>query len=161
MSRLKALAVALAAMACMAAASDPSEQLADPAQEARAREIFRDVRCMVCQNESIDDSEAELARDLRGLVRDQVKQGRSDREIRAFLTDRYGEFVLLKPPFSARNAVLWLTPLAALLAGGGLMLALLRRGRQPEAPVEALSPDEEARLRDLLDDDAGPAARGE
>ncbi len=148
--RFRIALVAIAAVACMAAASDPSERLADPGQEARAREIFKQVRCLVCQNESIDDSEADLARDLRVLVRDQVKQGRSDGEIRAFLTERYGEFVLLKPPFSPGNAVLWLTPLAVLLAGGGLMVALLRRRREAEAPPEALSAEEEARLRGLL-----------
>lgn len=159
--RLRALAAALAAAACMAGASDPSERLADPAQEARAREIFKEVRCMVCQNESIDDSEADLARDLRVLVRDQVKQGRSDGEIRAFLTDRYGEFVLLKPPFSASNAVLWLTPLAVLLAGGGLMAALLRRRRGTDTPVETLSAEEEARLQGLLEEGSDPARKGE
>jgi len=142
----------LAALACMAAASDPSERLPDPAQEARARDLFKEVRCLVCQNESIDDSEAALAHDLRLLVRDQVKQGRSDDEIRAFLTERYGEFVLLKPPFSPGNAVLWLTPLAVLLAGGGLMVALLRRRASAEAAPEALSAEEEARLKGLLAD---------
>lgn len=151
MKPFRTLAVALAAVACMAAASDPSERLPDPAQEARARDLFKEVRCLVCQNESIDDSEAALAHDLRLLVRDQVKQGRSDAEIRAFLTERYGEFVLLKPPFSAGNAVLWLTPLAVLLAGGGLMVALLRRRRTPEAGPEALSAEEEARLKGLLE----------
>jgi len=140
----------MAALACMAAASDPSERLPDPAQEARARDLFKEVRCLVCQNESIDDSEAALAHDLRLLVRDQVKQGRSDAEIRAFLTERYGEFVLLKPPFSAGNAVLWLTPLGVLLIGGGLMVALLRRRRTAQAEPEALSADEEARLERLL-----------
>jgi len=149
---LRSIAMVLAALACMAAASDPSERLPDPAQEARARDLFKEVRCLVCQNESIDDSEAALAHDLRLLVRDQVKQGRSDDEIRAFLTERYGEFVLLKPPFSPGNAVLWLTPLAVLLAGGGLMVALLRRRASAEAAPEALSAEEEARLKGLLAD---------
>lgn len=152
MKALRSIAVVLAALACMAAASDPSERLPDPAQEARARDLFKEVRCLVCQNESIDDSEAALAHDLRLLVRDQVKQGRSDDEIRAFLTERYGEFVLLKPPFSPGNAVLWLTPLAVLLAGGGLMVALLRRRASAEAAPEALSAEEEARLKGLLAD---------
>lgn len=152
MKALRSVAVVLAALACMAAASDPSERLPDPAQEARARDLFKEVRCLVCQNESIDDSEAALAHDLRLLVRDQVKQGRSDDEIRAFLTERYGEFVLLKPPFSPGNAVLWLTPLAVLLAGGGLMVALLRRRASAEAAPEALSAEEEARLKGLLAD---------
>ncbi|PVM90747.1 cytochrome c-type biogenesis protein [Caulobacter endophyticus] len=150
MKAFRTLAVALAAIACMAAASDPSERLPDAAQEARARDLFKEVRCLVCQNESIDDSEAALAHDLRLLVRDQVKQGRSDAEIRAFLTERYGEFVLLKPPFSAGNAVLWLTPLGVLLIGGGLMVALLRRRRTAQAEPEVLSADEEARLERLL-----------
>lgn len=152
MKTLRSIAMVLAALACMAAASDPSERLPDPAQEARARDLFKEVRCLVCQNESIDDSEAALAHDLRLLVRDQVKQGRSDDEIRAFLTERYGEFVLLKPPFSPGNAVLWLTPLAVLLAGGGLMVALLRRRASAEAAPEALSAEEEARLKGLLAD---------
>ena len=146
----RALLIALASVALMAGAADPSERLPDPAQEARARDLFKEVRCLVCQNESIDDSEAQLAGDLRRLVREQVKAGRSDREIRAFLVQRYGEFVLLKPAFSAGNAVLWLAPVAVLLVGGGLMVGLLRR-REIE-PAE-LSQDEETRVRRLLEDD--------
>ncbi len=146
----RTLAVALASIALMASASEPSERLADPGQEARARAIFREVRCLVCQNESIDDSEAQLAGDLRRLVREQVKAGRSDAEIRAFLVQRYGEFVLLKPRFSAGNAALWLAPAGVLVVGGGLMIALLRRRQTPEAE---LSEDEEDRLRRLLEDD--------
>ena len=147
----------LAAVACMAgAAADPAERLPDPAQEARARAIFREVRCLVCQNESIDDSEAALAGDLRGIVRDQVKQGRSDRQIRTFLVDRYGEFVLLKPPFSLGNALLWATPWVALFLGGGLMILLLRRRSAPSPAgqdPEGLSSEEEARLQLLLKDE--------
>ncbi|RYF88830.1 MAG: cytochrome c-type biogenesis protein CcmH, partial [Caulobacteraceae bacterium] len=104
---MKRLLIALAALACVAAASDPAERLSDPAQEARARALFREVRCLVCQNESIDDSTAGLAGDLRKVIREQVAAGRDDAEIRAFLVDRYGEFALLKPAFSAPNAVLW------------------------------------------------------
>lgn len=148
--KLKTAAVALCAIALTAGASEPSERLADPAQEAQARALFREVRCLVCQNESIDDSEAQLAADLRRIVREQVKAGRSDREIRAFLVERYGEFVLLKPPFSAGNAVLWLAPVGILLIGGSLMAGLLRR----RDPVEGeLSQDEEQRLKRLLEDD--------
>jgi cytochrome c-type biogenesis protein CcmH len=147
----------LAAIACMAgAAADPAERLPDPVQEARAREIFREVRCLVCQNESIDDSEASLAGDLRAVVRDQVKQGRSDKEIRAFLVDRYGEFVLLKPPFSAGNALLWATPGIVLILGGLLMVLLLRRRTVLAADGEdaqSLSQEEEARLQVLLKDE--------
>lgn len=146
----RALLIALSALALMAGASEPSERLPDPAQEARARHLFKEVRCLVCQNESIDDSEAQLAGDLRQIVREQVRAGRSDAQVRAFLVERYGEFVLLKPAFSAGNAVLWLAPIGVLLVGGGLMFSLLRRREAP--PVE-LSQDEEARVQRLLEDD--------
>lgn len=154
---MRRLLIALAAIACMAgAAADPAERLPDPAQEAQAREIFREVRCLVCQNESIDDSEAALAGDLRQVVRDQVKQGRSDQQIRAFLVERYGEFVLLKPPFSPGNALLWATPGIVLILGGVLMALLLRRRPASAADGEdtpALSQVEEARLQVLLKDE--------
>lgn len=150
MSRVRALLVALAAVALMGSASEPTERLPDPAQEARARVLFKEVRCLVCQNESIDDSEAQLAGDLRRIVREQVKAGRSDGEIRAFLVQRYGEFVLLKPRFSAGNAALWLAPVGVLLVGGVLMVGLLRRRQTAEAE---LSQDEEDRVAKLLQDD--------
>lgn len=150
MSRVRSLLVALAAVALMGSASEPSERLPDPAQEARARELFREVRCLVCQNESIDDSEAQLAGDLRRIVREQVKAGRSDREIRTFLVQRYGEFVLLKPRFSLGNAVLWLAPVGVLMVGGVLLVGLLRRRETVESE---LSQDEEARVARLLQDD--------
>lgn len=142
---MKRLLIALAAFACIAAASDPSERLADPAQEARARDLFREVRCLVCQNESIDDSTADLAHDLRQVIREQIAAGRSDAEVRAFLVDRYGEFALLKPAVSVPNAALWGGPIIVLLIGGGLLLLRLR---QKPAPA-ALSPEEEARLAQL------------
>src|SRR5580698_488023 len=91
-----------------AAAGDPADRLADPGQEAHARTLFRDVRCLVCQSQSIDESDAPLARDLRQLVRSQVAQGRSDDQIRAFLVSRYGQFVLLTPKASLGNAILWI-----------------------------------------------------
>ena len=141
--RLRHAFAALAAVLCMAAASDPSERLPDPAQEARAREIFREVRCLVCQNESIDDSEAELARDLRQVVREQVKAGRSEAEIKRFLTDRYGEFVLLTPSFSPGNLALWGGPFLVVILGALLLLSRLRN-RTPEAE---LSQAEAERLR--------------
>ena len=141
--RLQALVAAMAGVLCLAAASDPAERLPDPAQEARAREIFRDVRCLVCQNESIDDSEAELARDLRMIVREQVKAGRSEAEVKRFLTDRYGEFVLLTPGFNAGNLALWLGPFVVALGGLALLFARLRnRTSEPElsqAEAERLS----------------------
>ncbi len=154
---MKRLLIVLAAIACMAgAAADPAERLPDPVQEARARTLFREVRCLVCQNESIDDSQADLAGDLRQVVRDQVKQGRSDPQIRAFLVERYGEFVLLKPPFSAGNALLWATPGIVLALGGVLMVLLLRRRAGSSTTGEdaqRLSEAEEARLQVLLKDE--------
>ena len=145
---LRAILATLAGAACLAAASDPAERLADPAQEAQARALFADVRCLVCQNESIDDSEAELARDLRQIVREQVKAGKTDAEIKRFLTDRYGEFVLLTPQFSISNLVLWVGPFLIVLFGAGLLLARLRN-----RPVDAeLTPSEAQRLRKLAED---------
>ncbi|MFZ5670871.1 MAG: cytochrome c-type biogenesis protein [Pseudomonadota bacterium] len=148
---MRRLAAILGATLCLAAASDPSERLADPAQEARARAIFREVRCLVCQNESIDDSDADLAGDLRKVVREQVAAGRSEAEVKAFLTARYGQYVLLRPPFSAGNAALWLAPFLAGLAGLALLAA---RWRRREAAAPPLSEAEEARLSALLDDEA-------
>lgn len=146
--RARTLLAALAAVFCMAAASDPSERLPDPAQEARARHIFEQVRCLVCQNESIDDSQAELAHDLRQIVRDQVRQGRSDDQIKGFLVQRYGEFVLLRPSFSPGNIALWSGPF--LVVGLGLILLLARlRNRTPEPELDA---EDAERLRRLQDD---------
>jgi cytochrome c-type biogenesis protein CcmH len=139
----RAAALALASLFLMAAApGDPAERLPNPAQEAHARTLFKDIRCLVCQNESIDDSDAELAGDLRRLVREQVKAGRSDDQIKRFLTDRYGEFVLMQPSFSPANLFLWGAPFLVVLGGVGLLLARLRkRDAEPE-----LSPEEVDRL---------------
>ena len=145
--RLRAFFAALAGVLCIAAASDPAERLPDPAQEARARELFREVRCLVCQNETIDDSEAPLAQDLRRIVREQVQAGRSESQIKAFLTDRYGEFVLMRPSFSLWNLALWIGPFVVVLAGAALLLGRLRQ----KAPEPDLSPEEAARLRRLAD----------
>lgn len=150
---MKRALLVLAAVLCMGASIDPAERLPDPAQEARARSLFKEVRCLVCQNESIDDSEAELARDLRRIVREQVVAGKSEAEIKAYLVDRYGEFVLFRPPFSVGNAVLWLTPVALVGVGGLLWVFLLRR-KQPEGAA-ALSAEEEARLASLGDEQSG------
>jgi cytochrome c-type biogenesis protein CcmH len=145
---IRRLAAVAAAVLCLAAASDPAERLADPAKEARARAIFQQVRCLVCQNESIDDSDAELAGDLRRLVREQVAAGRTESEIKAYLVDRYGEFVLLRPAFSVGNAVLWGVPLLAAGLGIALLMLQLRRGREePE-----LSEDEANALAQLAND---------
>ena len=148
--RLKALAAALAGLVCLAAAADPSERLPDPAQEARARAIFADTRCLVCQNESIDDSEADLARDLRAVVRQQVRAGKSDAEIKRFLTDRYGEFVLLTPAFSWTNLALWGGPFLVVVFGAGLLITRLRS----RSSDEELSAEEAERIRRLAETDS-------
>ncbi|WP_229171574.1 cytochrome c-type biogenesis protein [Bradyrhizobium altum] len=132
----------------------PDEIMADPAKEARARELSRELRCMVCQNQSIDDSEAPLARDLRLLVRERISAGDSDRQVIDFLVARYGEFVLLKPRLNEHTLVLWLTPPLALLLGGFALWRLGRRKANPAADGGDSSPgltsDEEARLERLL-----------
>jgi len=133
-----------------AAAVQPDEVLPDAAQEARARALSVELRCMVCQNQSIDDSNAPLARDLRLLVRERIAAGDSDREVMDYLVSRYGEFVLLRPTWHGANVILWLAPFAVLLVGGiGLFVAYRRRATPSEA-VAPLSPEEEARLRAAL-----------
>ena len=132
----------------LAGAVQPDEVLDDPALEARAREISKELRCLVCRNESIDDSNADLARDLRLLVRERLVAGDSDPQVRQFLVDRYGEFVLLRPAFSAANAALWLAGPAIFLIGLAVAIGYLRRLR-PAAP-ETLTPEEEAALERAL-----------
>jgi cytochrome c-type biogenesis protein CcmH len=143
------LAVCLLAPAGHAATS-PDEILADPVLEERARALSRQLRCLVCQNQSIDDSDADLARDLRQLVRERLVAGDSDAEIIAFLTARYGDFVLLKPPVKPATWGLWFGPLAVLVvAAGGIVVYLRKRG--PRDPAGApLSADEQARLDALM-----------
>jgi cytochrome c-type biogenesis protein CcmH len=146
------LAVVFVVLACHpAAAVTPDEMLKDPALEARARSLSRELRCMVCQNQSIDDSEAPLARDLRVLVRERLTAGDSDPQVVDYLVARYGEFVLLKPRFEWHTAVLWLTPVAGLIAGALAMFAALRRRRSAPAGVAPLSPDEEQRLAEMIE----------
>jgi cytochrome c-type biogenesis protein CcmH len=145
------LALAYIAAAAPALAVQPDEILADPALEFRARELSRELRCMVCQNQSIDDSDAPLARDLRLLVRERLKAGDSDRQVLDFLTARYGQFVLLKPRFGWDTALLWLAPIAVLLLGAISLVPLLRRRRRtPAADDQPLSEAEQARLTELL-----------
>jgi cytochrome c-type biogenesis protein CcmH len=129
---------------------DPREMLPDPAQEQRAREIGRGLRCLVCQNQSIDDSNADLARDLRRIVRERIAAGDSDEQVVRFVTERYGDYVLLRPPVNAVTIGLWAAPALILLAGGAGAIAYLRR-RRAAAPLEAtpLSPEERARLQRL------------
>jgi cytochrome c-type biogenesis protein CcmH len=146
-----ALLLALAA-AGPARAVLPGEVLADPALEARARALSAELRCMVCQNQSIDDSDADLAHDLRVLVRERLVAGDSDAAVLDYVVARYGEFVLLKPRLSARNALLWGTPALILLLGAGATLAAFYRRRRATGASRAapLSPDEEAALARLL-----------
>lgn len=137
-----------------AIAVEPNEVLADPALEARARALSKELRCMVCQNQSIDDSEAPLARDLRILVREHLQAGESDRQVIDFLVARYGEFVLLRPRFSWHTALLWLGPAAILVIGvcGIIVLARRHRANLNRAHVEQqrLTAAEAARLSDIL-----------
>lgn len=142
-------AACLGAALCLAAAADPAGRLTDPAKEARARALFRETRCVVCQGESIDESEAPLAGDLRAAIRRQLRTGASDAQVRAFLARRYGEFVLFRPPLTPLNAILWGGPFVIML--GGLWLLLARR---PVPADPGLSPDEEARLATLGPDTA-------
>jgi cytochrome c-type biogenesis protein CcmH len=134
-----------------ALAVQPDEIMADPAKEMRARELSRELRCMVCQNQSIDDSEAPLARDLRLLVRERIAAGDSDAQVIDFLVARYGEFVLLKPRFESHTLLLWLLPPFALLGGGlALWAHQRRRTRTVDAELPGLSGEEEGRLRRLM-----------
>ena len=147
LARLALLAALLAASA--AHAVTPDEMLKDPALEARARTLSSELRCMVCQNQSIDDSEAPLAKDLRLLVRERLTQGDSDRQVLNFLVARYGEFVLLRPPFEWHTLLLWGLPPAVLIAGLiGLILAARRRPTLVAEPP-ALSGEEQQKLAGL------------
>ena len=133
----------------LAQAVEPGEALDDPKLEARARELSLELRCLVCQNQSIDDSHASLARDLRLLVRERLKAGDSDEQVRDYLVSRYGEFILLKPQLRLGTALLWLSPFAVLALGGLVIFSLARR-RQRNDVVAQLSEDEKARLERLL-----------
>jgi len=119
-----------------ALAVQPDEILKDPALEVRAREISAGLRCLVCQNQSIDDSDAPLAKDLRVLVRERLKGGDTDREVRDFVVQRYGEFVLLRPVFAIHTLFLWLTPVLVLALGGLGLYGALRRRQPPAAPLD-------------------------
>jgi cytochrome c-type biogenesis protein CcmH len=142
-------ALFLSAMIAMAQAVEPGEMLADPALEARARTISRDIRCLVCQNQSIDDSQADLAHDLRVLIRERLTAGDSDAQVRAFLVARYGDFVLLEPPLKPKTYLLWFGPAAIFLLALLAIAAYFRRRRSEAAPA-ALSPEEQAHLQALL-----------
>lgn len=135
----------------------PDEVLDDPALEARARDLSTNLRCMVCQNQSIDDSDAPLARDLRLLVRERLVAGDSDREVTDYLVARYGEFVLMRPRFSVETLALWALPALLLLAGG---IYLVLRGRKPDTrPAPTLTADEEKAVEELLRQEGAPPPR--
>lgn len=142
------LAIALVSIPLAASAVTPGEMLPDPAMEARARAITSELRCLVCQNQSVDDSDASLARDLRVLVRDKLKEGLTDAQVKDYVHARYGDFVLLRPPVKLGTILLWLSPFLALAAGALAVWSAARRRAAPAGPV-ALTADERARLRAL------------
>ena len=155
--RAALLAVLLSALSAPAASVEPDEVLADPALENRARAISKQLRCLVCQNQSIDDSDAPLARDLRIVVRERLTAGASDDEVVRFVAERYGDFVLLSPPFKATTYALWLGPAAIFLIGAAAVATFLRRRRAAmPGEAEALSERDRARLDRLLGGDEAP-----
>ncbi len=161
-----ALALAVIAPAAIASvviapawAVQPDEILDDPVLEARARALSKEIRCLVCQNESIDSSNADLARDLRILVRERMTAGDSDAEVKAYLVARYGDFVLLEPPVKPSTYLLWFGPALMLMLGaGGVFFFFTRRGRAAAVPVP-LSAEERKRLEALLDDTVPPGPK--
>jgi len=147
------IALVLAAIASNSSlAVQPEEMLKDPKLEARARELSRELRCMVCQNQSIDESEAPLARDLRLLVRERLTKGDTDQQVLDFLVVRYGEFVLLKPPLESRTIILWALPPVALLAGAVGLVFAMRRRRTVQLEPATLSTEERRKLSTLVDE---------
>lgn len=151
MRRLLAIAAAVALLAGPALAVNPDEQLPDPKLEARALKLSQELRCVVCQNQSIDDSDAELARDLRLILRERIAAGDTDAQAMNFIVARYGSFVQLKPPLRLDTLALWFGPLGVLLLGG-VGVAVYMRTRSPAAAV-ALSAAEEAELAEMLKQD--------
>ena len=149
--RTLVVAILLLLAGTPAFAVNPDEVLADPALEARARALSAGLRCMVCQNQSIDDSNADLAKDLRLLVRERLKAGDTDQQVIEYLVSRYGEFVLLKPRLSPHTILLWGMPVA-LLAVGAIVLVVQLRKRPKNREVSALTEDEKQKLKSILDE---------
>jgi cytochrome c-type biogenesis protein CcmH len=139
-------------------AVDPLERLKDPALEARAREISAGLRCLVCQNQSIDDSDASLAKDLRLLVRQQLQKGESNEQVIDYVVARYGEFVLLKPRLHLNTILLWFAPIV-LVIGGILLASRVMRRPQPEGPARPLTPEEQAELQSVLSSAEKPGSK--
>lgn len=152
MKRLLPIVAALALLAGPAAAVNPDEQLADPKLEARALKLSQELRCVVCQNQSIDDSDAELARDLRLILRERIAAGDTDAQAMDHIVARYGSFVQLRPPLRLDTVLLWFGPVLVLVLGG-IGAAVYVRGRSPTAAAGALDADEEAELARMLDGD--------
>lgn len=152
---IRAALLALALLASPALAVEPDEILSDPALEERARVISANVRCVVCQNEPIDSSNAGVARDLRVLIRERLVAGDTNQEVYDYLVLRYGDFVLFKPPFKPSTYALWIGPFAILFLGGAVVAVMLaRRSRKPASGISDLSADEQTTLDKLMKDDA-------
>ena len=151
MARMLAFLVGFFLVFTPALAVEPDEILNDPALEERARAISQQLRCLVCQNESIDSSNADVARDLRRVVRERLVAGDTDDEIVEFVVGRYGDFVLLNPPLRSRTMLLWLTPFLMVLLGAGLIFAFYRSMAQRRVPESDLSTEEQERLKRYLD----------
>jgi cytochrome c-type biogenesis protein CcmH len=161
MRRLVSLAVAMLAALWLGLGPALAQemQLQDPALEQRARDLSREIRCVVCQSQSVADSDADIARELRVLIREQIQAGKSDDEVRDYLVARYGDFVLFNPPFKATTYALWIGPFVVLvLAGIGVALYFRRRGPGPARRTADLTADERSRVEQLLRGDEGGGA---
>jgi len=155
MRRAAAFLIVMLGLSGAGVAVEPDEVLSDPTLEARARTLSAELRCMVCQNQSIDDSDAPLARDLRILLRERLSAGASDAEVIDFLVARYGEFILLKPRFNMNTALLWLVPPMVLVIGGVVAVILFRR-RRPAGEARPLDEAEKRMLKTILSSDKRP-----
>jgi cytochrome c-type biogenesis protein CcmH len=145
--------VAMVSLSTVVHAVEPDEVLKDPAQEARAREITRELKCVVCQNQSVDDSDAPLAKDIRVLVRERIIAGETDDAVREYIVQRYGQRVLLRPPLGIDTALIWIGPFVLFAIALGTALLFLRRGRGDALQSQPLTPEEQSRLDARLQED--------
>jgi len=153
MRRLALLAVVMIVFAAPASAQYIDQILADRQQESRAQSLHKQIRCLVCQNQAIADSNAELARQLRTIVRERIVAGDSDTQVKTYLVDRYGDWVLMRPPLKASTAILWIGPFVILAAVlGWALLFAIRRRKRTQSPTDPLNADEESRLASILND---------